>query len=109
VQPPTVGQAPVWPNRPLFLLGVLMLALGAGVGAAYGLNFLQPVAGSARTLAALTGATVLGVVGNAFPAESARVARRDRRRVYLAAACLIAAFAAVLLASNAGWRMTLPL
>jgi polysaccharide chain length determinant protein (PEP-CTERM system associated) len=109
VQPPTVGQAPVWPNRPLFLIGVLILALLAGVGAAYGLNLLQPVAGSARTLAALTGATVLGVVGNAFPEESAREARRDRRRVYLVAACLIAAFAAVLLASNAGWRMTLPI
>jgi polysaccharide chain length determinant protein (PEP-CTERM system associated) len=109
VQPPTVGQAPVWPNRPMFLVAVLILALIAGVGAAYGLNLLQPVAGSARTLAALTGATVLGVVGNAFPEEAARVARRDRRRVYLAAACLIAAFAAVLLASSAGWRMTLPL
>jgi len=109
VQPPTVSGAPVWPNRPLYLVGVLFLALLAGVGAAYGLNLLQPVAGSARTLAALTGATVIGVVGDAFPTESARVARRDRRRVYLAAGCLIAAFAAVLLASNAGWRMTLPL
>lgn len=108
VQPPSVSQAPVWPNRPLFLAGVLLLALLAGLGSAYGLNMLQPVAGSARALATLTGATVIGVLGNAFPARSNRFARRDRRRVYLAAACLVATFAAVLLASNAGLRMSLP-
>jgi polysaccharide chain length determinant protein (PEP-CTERM system associated) len=108
VQPPTVGSTPVWPNRPLFLAGVLFLALLAGLGSAYGLNLLLPVAGSARALATLTGATVIGVVGNAFPSRSANAARRDRRRVYLAAGFLVAIFAAALLASNAGWRMSLP-
>jgi polysaccharide chain length determinant protein (PEP-CTERM system associated) len=108
VQPPTVSSSPVWPNRPLFLAGVLFLALLAGLGSAYGLNMLLPVAGSARALATLTGATVIGVVGNAFPSRSASAARRDRRRVYLAAACLVVTFAAALLASNAGWRMSLP-
>jgi polysaccharide chain length determinant protein (PEP-CTERM system associated) len=108
VQPPSVGQDPVWPNRPLFLAGVLILALGVGLGSAYGLNMLQPVAGSARALAALTGATVIGVVGDAFPARTTSTARRDRRRVYFAAACLVVTFGGVLLASNAGWRMPLP-
>jgi polysaccharide chain length determinant protein (PEP-CTERM system associated) len=108
VQPPSVGQDPVWPNRPLLLLGVLIAALGVGLGSAYGLNLLQPVAGSARALAELTGATVLGVVGNAFPSRTASTVRRDRRRVYLATACLVATFAAVLVVSNAGWRMALP-
>jgi hypothetical protein len=64
------------------------------------LNLLQPVS--------VTSAAVLGVVGDAFPARTTRTARRDRRRVYLAAACLIATFGAVLVVSNAGWRMPLP-
>lgn len=108
VQPPSVGSDPVSPDRPLLLVAVLLAALAAGLGAAYGLNLLQPVAGSARALAALTGATVLGVVGNAFPARTARTARRDARRIFVAAACLVATFAAILMLSNAGWRMSLP-
>jgi polysaccharide chain length determinant protein (PEP-CTERM system associated) len=108
VQPPSVGEDPVSPDRPLLLVGVLVAALAAGLGAAYGLNLLQPVAGSASALAALTGATVLGVVGNAFPARTARMARLDAHRVYFAAGCLVATFAAALLISNAGWRMSLP-
>ena len=107
VQPPSVGEDPVSPDRPLLLIGVLVAALAAGLAAAYGLNLVQPVAGSAAALAALTGATVLGVVGNAFPARTARVARRDARRVYLAAACLVATFAAAWMISDAGWRVRL--
>jgi polysaccharide chain length determinant protein (PEP-CTERM system associated) len=108
VQPPSAGSEPVSPDRPLLLVGVLLTALAAGLGAAYGLNLLQPVAGSARALAALTGTNVLGVVGNAFPARTARAARLDARRVYFATACLVATFAAALMISNAGWRMSLP-
>jgi polysaccharide chain length determinant protein (PEP-CTERM system associated) len=108
VQPPSVGSDPVSPDRPLLLVGVLLVALAAGIGAAYGLNLLQPVAGSARALAALTGTTILGVVGNAFPARTARAARRDSRRVCYATACLVAVFAVILMISNAGWRVSLP-
>jgi len=108
VQPPSVGEDPVSPDRPLLLVGVLLAAIAAGLGAAYGLNLVQPVAGSAAALAALTGATVLGVVGNAFPARTARVARRDVRRVYFATACLVVTFAAAWMISDAGWRMRLP-
>jgi polysaccharide chain length determinant protein (PEP-CTERM system associated) len=108
VQPPSVGEDPVSPDRPLLLVGVLLAAIAAGLGAAYGLNLVQPVASSAAALAALTGSTVLGVVGNAFPARTARVARRDVRRVYFAAACLVATFAAAWMISDAGWRMRLP-
>lgn len=108
VQPPSVDSNPVSPARPLLLIGVLLAALAAGVGAAYGLNLLQPVAGSARALAALTGTAVLGVVGNAFPARTARTARRDARKVYLATACLVVTCAAILLFSNAGWRLIVP-
>ena len=108
VQPPSVSDVPVSPDRPLLLVAVLVAALAAGLGAAYGLNLLQPVAGSARALAELTGTTVLGVVGNAFPARTARTARRDARRVYFVAACLMATFGAALMLSNAGWRMSLP-
>jgi polysaccharide chain length determinant protein (PEP-CTERM system associated) len=108
VQPPSVDSNPVSPDRPLLLIGVLLAALAAGVGASYGLSLLQPVAGSARALAALTGTTVLGVVGNAFPVRTARTARRDARRIGLVTACLVATFAAILLLSNAGWRVNVP-
>lgn len=72
VDPPTPNYVPVKPNRPLLIIGALIVALAAGFGTAWLLHVLQPVFVSARQLGAVTGLTVLGSVGMAW---------MDRRRV----------------------------
>ncbi len=41
IDPPTTPRAPIAPNRPLLLLGVLIVGLGAGAGAAFALGQLR--------------------------------------------------------------------
>jgi protein tyrosine kinase modulator len=69
IDPPTAAFKPVAPNRPLLILGSLVLSLAAGLGAAYVLHLLQPVFVSARQLGAITGLPVLGAVGMAWEAQ----------------------------------------
>lgn len=107
VQPPTVSFRPVWPRRTLFLGGVLIAALGAGLALAYLLNQLHPVVVSAARLAQVIGVPVLGVVGPAFPHLERSAARAEFWRVALAVGVLIACFAIMLSLSVAGLRLDL--
>ena len=62
LEPPFAAATPVAPNRPLLLIAVLVLALGAGGAVAFGLNELKPVFYSRRTLERVAGLPVLGSV-----------------------------------------------
>jgi uncharacterized protein involved in exopolysaccharide biosynthesis len=62
IEPPTASFAPIAPKRRLLIAAALVLALGAGAGAAYSLNWLRPVFVSTRELKAVTGLPVLGAV-----------------------------------------------
>lgn len=106
VQPPAADFAPVWPRRTMLLAGILVAALAAGAGLAYGLHQLHPVVVSANGLAQLTGSKVLGVVSTAFPERTRLAFRRDVVRVAIAAASLVLAFAVMVLLSHAGFRLT---
>jgi polysaccharide chain length determinant protein (PEP-CTERM system associated) len=108
VQPPTAGFRPVWPPRLMLLAEVLLAALAAGAGLAYGLHHLQPVVSSAGALGQLSGIPVLGIVSVAFPERERLAMRRDVLRLSLAAACLVVAFAVVLGVSLAGYRLIVP-
>jgi len=76
IDPPSASYSPVFPKRPLFIAGVLFLALGAGIASAYLLHMLRPVIVSTRQLTAATGLPVLGAVSMAW-AEKHRVERRQ--------------------------------
>ena len=78
IDPPTAAFKPVAPNRPLLILGSLVLAVAAGLAAAYVLHLLQPVFVSARQLGAVTGLPVLGAVGLAWEAQHRPRQRRGR-------------------------------
>ncbi len=106
VQPPSADFVPVSPRRTLSLAGVLLAAIAAGGGLAYGLHRLNPVVTSPAGLAELTGAAVLGTVGVAFPELEARKARQDRLRLSLAAAALLASFVVAVILSVSGYRLT---
>ena len=97
IDPPTAKYTPVSPKRPLLIIGTLLLAIGAGAGAAYLLHLLRPVFVSARQLGAVTGLAVLGTVSMAWAGEHRVAAHRGNLRYAWWAGGLIVAAVAVLL------------
>lgn len=94
VDPPAVPNVPASPNRPLLLVGVLIVGIGAGVGAAFGMGQIRQTFPTGERLAKATGLPVIGAVSEALTPE--RLAdRRQRLRQFaggcgaLAAACLL--------------------
>src|SRR5690606_6258625 len=88
VDPPAVGFSPVFPHRPLFIVAVFMLAVGAGCALAYLMHLLKPVFPSARALAEATGLTVLGSVSRTWMDEQRAQVRGSLLR-YSAASGLL--------------------
>ena len=76
IDPPAANFKPVFPNRPLLIIGALIAALAAGGGLAYFLHLVRPVFVSTRQLTAATGLTVLGSVSMAW-ADQHRVEQRQ--------------------------------
>jgi polysaccharide chain length determinant protein (PEP-CTERM system associated) len=88
VDPPSAGFAPIFPNRPLFLIAVLIFAVGAGGGVAFLMHQIKPVFSSARNLADLTGMPVLGSVSRTW-VEKQRAEMRHGLMRYAAASGLL--------------------
>ncbi|SEJ52577.1 polysaccharide chain length determinant protein, PEP-CTERM locus subfamily [Sphingobium sp. AP50] len=94
IQPPSTPTAPSAPNRPLLLLGVLIVGIGAGVGVAFALGQLK---GTFPTAARLEKAIGLPVAGSISQTVSAAQVAIDRQRMKwfagasggLAAVCLL--------------------
>lgn len=106
VQPPSAAFGPAWPRRKLFMSLILLAALAAGAGLAYGLNYLYPVISSSAALKAV-GVPVLGQVSAAFPQRERRTFRRDVVWISMATACLVVAFGVAVILSQAGYRVIL--
>jgi polysaccharide chain length determinant protein (PEP-CTERM system associated) len=92
VDPPTVGFQPSFPNRPLLLTVVLVVALGLGGGVAYLLHLLRPVFSSERSLAELTGLPVLGVVTRTWVENYRAELRGGLLRYAIVSGLLLVAF-----------------
>lgn len=105
VLPPTAPYWPVWPRRTLSLGAILLFALAAGAGIAYGLHSLRPVVSSARNISLLTDFPVLGAVGIAFPTRRSELTRAHAWRIALAASSLLIAFALALSLNWVGVRL----
>lgn len=94
INPPSVPTAPTAPNRPLLLLGVLILGIGAGVGVAFAMGQLK---GTFPTAARLERAIGLPVAGSISQAVSATQVAVEKQRMKwfagasggLAAVCLL--------------------
>jgi polysaccharide chain length determinant protein (PEP-CTERM system associated) len=76
LEPPFAPAEPVAPNRPLLLTGVLILALGAGAAAAFGLNQLKPVFFTRRSITRIAGLPVLGTVSNIISPDEIMARKR---------------------------------
>jgi len=84
VEPPSVPSVPSAPNRPIFLTVILIVALGAGVAAAFVAGQLQTTFPTQGRLASVTGLPVLGTRSEVVTAPER--ARRRQRLIWLGGA-----------------------
>jgi len=63
IEPPYVPVKPAFPNRPLFDVAVLVLAIGTGYGIGLLISLFQPVFYNHKDLTKFIGRAVLGAVG----------------------------------------------
>ncbi|OYX65029.1 MAG: chain-length determining protein [Sphingomonadales bacterium 32-64-17] len=83
IDPPSTPRKPAAPNRPLLLLGVLIVGLGAGAATAFALSKLGSTFATASQLEREIGLPVIGTVSHVF--TPAGRALRARRLKYFAA------------------------
>ncbi|MFD1103373.1 XrtA system polysaccharide chain length determinant [Sphingobium olei] len=94
ITPPDMPSAPSAPNRPLLLLGVLVLGIGAGVGVAFALSQLKGTFPTAARLERTLGLPVAGSISETLTATQVAL-ERQRLKWFagasggLAAACLL--------------------
>jgi polysaccharide chain length determinant protein (PEP-CTERM system associated) len=93
LEPPFAAAKPVAPNRPLFLIAILVLAVVTGVAVAFGLNQLKPVFFTRRSVTRIIGLPVLGTVSNIMSPDD--IATRKRVAVVWAGANLMLIVVAV--------------
>jgi polysaccharide chain length determinant protein (PEP-CTERM system associated) len=91
IDPPTVSQKPVAPNRLILLLVAFVVALGAGVLASLAVSQIFPTIHDARGLREAAGRPVLGAVTLLVTSAT----RRSRRRRHLAFAGAVGGLFAV--------------
>lgn len=90
IDPPFVPLRPNKPNKLLLNSGVLIVALGVGVGLALLLSILKPVISDRRTLAKITGLPVLGCV--TYIPTQAQIRSRFVRKLQFSALVLLLIF-----------------
>lgn len=105
VDPPDASFQPIFPNRPLLLIAVLLLGVGAGGGVAYLLHLMKPVFVSSRSLAEATGLPVLGCVAHTCVEKREAELRRGMLRYSAASGLLFAVFLVALIAQQPGSRL----
>jgi hypothetical protein len=92
IDPPFAGRTPAGPQRQLFLIVVLVGALGIGAAVMFLFNQLHPVYFSSRAITASTGIPVLGSVNLFVSADEAKAKKRSHVRFAAAIGMLIVVF-----------------
>ncbi len=97
VDPPSTPRVPAAPNRPLLLLGVLIVGLGAGAGVAFVLGQIKGTFATATKLERVFDLPVVGTVSHTMNA-AARALQARRLKQFAAAAGGLGGLFVVLLA-----------
>lgn len=85
VDPPTTPRVPAAPNRPLLLVGVLFMGLGAGAGVAFALSKLGSTYSTASQLERAFALPVVGTISHTMN-HAARELRRRHLKYFAGAA-----------------------
>jgi polysaccharide chain length determinant protein (PEP-CTERM system associated) len=97
IQQPSVPQKPAAPNRPLLLLGVLIVGLGAGAAVAYALAQLKSSFATAQKLERAFDLPVIGAISLTV-SDAAKVIEQKRLKQFAGACAGLAAIFVVLIA-----------
>ena len=97
IQQPGVPQKPAAPNRPLLLLGVLIVGLGAGVAGAYALGQLKSSFATPQKLERAFDLPVIGAISLTV-SDAARVVEAKRLKQFVGACAGLGAMFVILLA-----------
>lgn len=98
IDPPTTPRSPVAPNRPLLLLAVLVVGLGAGVAAAFAVGQLRSTFATTSRLERATGLPVLGAISQTLTEAGRGLRRRRAKQFTIASAALGGVFVLLLVA-----------
>lgn len=96
VEAPQVPVRPSFPNRPLFVSGVLLAAIGIGIGIAFLMHKIDDTVSSLADLTEEFNIRVLGKVQKVENSARAMMRRRGLRTFSLASCSLFAVYLAVL-------------
>ena len=88
IDPPTTPRSPIAPNRPLLLIGVLLLGLGGGAASAFAMGQLRSTFATTARLEKAVGLPVLGAVTLALT-DAGRALRNKRLRHFFAASAAL--------------------
>ncbi|MDY6945963.1 MAG: XrtA system polysaccharide chain length determinant [Pseudomonadota bacterium] len=105
VDPPSAGFSPVFPNRPLFLIAVLIAGVGIGGGVAYLMHMLRPVFSSSRSLSEITGMPVLGTVTRSWVEKYRAQLHKGVLRYSIASGLLFVVFIVVIAVQQPASRL----
>jgi polysaccharide chain length determinant protein (PEP-CTERM system associated) len=79
VNPPSMPSSPTSPNRPLLIIGLLIVGIGAGVGVAFALAQLKGSFSTAQRLERAFGLPVLGSITKTLNASQIALERKHTR------------------------------
>lgn len=98
IDPPTTPRAPAAPNRPLLLLAVLIVGLGAGVATAFAIGQLRSTFTTTAKLERVTGLPVLGAISQTLTEAADGLRKRRLKQFYMASGALGGVFVLLLVA-----------
>lgn len=102
IDPPFADATPVGPNRPLFLAGILIFAIGVGGALAFVIDLMKPTFIGNRSVNMALGIPVLAAVSLLQTDEEKRAERNSHFMLHAAAAVLIVSFAVITLLAEQG-------